>query len=113
MAATIRGIQPLKFGSTAITGYVNESATDDVTSDELTIEDEIGDIITQIAGFGEKSDVTIEVIPLSAATEPAQGAIFTYGTKKIVVLGVSKKEVKKDVVKWTIKGMRYPGVTLT
>lgn len=94
-----------------MTGYVVESFSEDESTQELVIEDEIGDVITQIFGFGIKSEVTLEVIPKSATTRPAQGDLFSYGDKAINVLGLSIKRVKKDVEKWTIKGNRYPAVT--
>jgi hypothetical protein len=74
------------------------------------IDDEGGDIITQISNFGNKSEVTISVIPKSATTRPAMSALFSYGDKVLNVLGLSIKRMKKDVEKWTIKGNVYPGV---
>ncbi len=112
MSATIRGIQPLSFGTQTITGYVNDTTSEDQSTEELVIEDELGDIITQITGFGVKHDVTIEVIPKSSVSSPAAADVFTYGASKIVIITISKKRVKKDVEKWTIKGMRYPGINL-
>jgi hypothetical protein len=115
MATTIRGIQPLQWGTKTSTGYVIESFTDDGTSGEFIIEDENGDIVTQILGFGEKREITLEVIPKTAITKPAAGDLFTYGTGlsaiALNVINISDKAVKKDVVKWTIKGTIYPNVT--
>ena len=111
MAATILGIQPLKFGTTTMDGFVIESFGEDETSQELVIEDEGGDVITQIGNFGLKSEVTLEVIPKSAATRPAMFDLFEYGDKSLNILGLSIKRLKKDVEKWTIKGNVYPGVT--
>lgn len=110
MSATILGVQPLKFGTTTMDGYVVESYGEDETSQELVIEDEGGDIITQIGDWGIKSDVTIEVIPKSATTRPAQFDLFEYGDKSLNILALSVKRIKKDVEKWTIKGNVYPGV---
>lgn len=110
--ATIRGIQPLSFGTVVTTGFVTESMGEDDSGGQVLIEDEGGDFCTEITGFGLKTDVTLEVIPKSTATKPAQGEIFTYGAKKITVLGVNAKRVKKDVEKWTIKGDRLPNVSL-
>ena len=114
MAANIRGIQPLAWGTQVITGYVNEGSTEDESTEELIIEDEAGDACTQITGFGMKADVTLDVIPKSTVTTPpAAGEIFTYGSKKITILTISKKRIKKDVEKWSIKGNRFPNITLT
>jgi hypothetical protein len=106
----LRSIHPTR----DITGYVNESTGEDETGGQLVIDDEGGDVITEITGFGLKTDVTLEVIPKSTVgTPPAVGDVFTYGAKKITILGVSKKRIKKDVEKWTIKGDRFPGIALT
>lgn len=111
MAANILGVVPLKFGTTVMTGYVTESFGEDETSQELVIEDEGGDVITQIGNWGIKAEVTIEVIPKDATTRPAQFELFAYSDKSINILALSVKRVKKDVEKWTIKGNVYPGVT--
>lgn len=111
MAATILGIQPLKFGTTTMTGHVVESFGEDESTQELVIEDEGGDIITQIGNFGVKSDVTLEVIPKSSATRPTIFSLFAYGDKSMNILALSIKRMKKDVEKWTLKGTVYPGVT--
>jgi hypothetical protein len=113
MAATIRGLQPLQWGTTAITGYVVENIGNDQSGGEFTIENEGGDTVTQITGFSVKNEVTVEVVPLTATVKPAAGDLFTYGTTTISIISVSEKEVKKDVVKWTIKGTFYPLVDLT
>lgn len=110
----IRGIQPLAWGTQTISGYVNESSTEDETTGQFLIEDEVGDVCTEITGFGMKADVTLEVIPKDTVTSPPVASdIFTYGSKKITILSISKKRVKKDVEKWTIKGNRFPNVALT
>lgn len=111
MAALIKGIQPLKFGTTTTTGYVVETYTGDETTQELLIEDEGGDVITQISGFGNKDDIVVEVIPKTAAVRPTMGQLLTIGGTALNVLGVQRKQMKKDVEKWTIKGTVYPGVT--
>ncbi len=109
----IRGIQPLSWGTTVIDGYVNESQGEDETTGEHLIDDEGGDVVCQITGFGLKADVTLEVIPKSSVTPPVASDIFNYGDKSITILGIMKKRIKKDVEKWTIKGNRFPGVSLS
>jgi hypothetical protein len=111
MAASIKGVQPLKFGTTTTTGYVVDSYTGDETTQELVIEDEGGDIITQILGFGNKDEITVEVIPKTATSRPTMGVLLTIGGTALNVLACSRKQMKKDVEKWTIKGTVYPGVT--
>jgi hypothetical protein len=88
MAASIKGVQPLKFGTTTTTGYVVDSYTGDETTQELVIEDEGGDIITQILGFGNKDEITVEVIPKTATSRPTMGVLLTIGGTALNVLGL-------------------------
>lgn len=113
MAATIKGIQPLKFGTTTITGYIVEEFGDDSKTEELVIDDENGDVCTQITGFGLKEEVTLSVIPLSATTGPAVNTVIIYSAKAIRCLSVAIKQIRKDVEKWVIKGTIYPNVSVT
>jgi hypothetical protein len=113
MSATIKGIQPLKFGTTTITGYIVEDYGGDVKTDELVIDNEAGDIVTQITGFGIKTEVSLSVIPLAATTGPAIDTVLTYDSKAIRVLSCAIKQVRKDVEKWVIKGTLYPNVSVT
>jgi hypothetical protein len=111
MAANILGVQPLKFGTTTMTGFVVETYGEDQETAELVIEDEGGNIVTQITDFAVKSAVTLEVIPKTAMTRPAIASLFNYGDQALNILNLSIKRMKKDVEKWTIKGNVYPGVT--
>lgn len=111
MAASILGVQPLSFGTTTTTGYVVDSATEEASSQELVIENEGGDVITQILGWGNKNEVTVEVIPKTATDRPALADLITIGGIALNILALSVKTAKKDVEKWTIKGTVYPGVT--
>jgi len=119
----IRGIQPLAWGNFTIDGYVNESTGEDTSTEEELIADEQAQTITQVTGFGMKTDVTLEVIPKAKnqagedVTAPNPSDIFTYGAapniKSITVISVSSKRTNKGVMKWTIKGNRFPDVPLT
>jgi hypothetical protein len=114
MPQTIRGIQPLSWGTIVTTGYVTESTSETEKTEEATIVNESGDVVTQIVGFGKMTDVTLEVIPKNdVGTPPAPGDVFTYGTRKIVILSIDKKTTSRDVEKWSIKGNRYPDISLT
>lgn len=112
MAISIKGIQPLSFGSTVSAGYITESTTEDESTEEVLIEDEIGDIVTSITGIGIKFDVSIDVIPKAGTTPPSAGQTFTYSGITMVILNISRKKIKKDVQKWTIKGNRFPLINL-
>lgn len=111
-AVNIRGIQPLAWGTETITGYVTNSSSRDVSTEEFVIKDEQGRIITQITGFGVKTEFTFEVIPKSAATIPVAGDIMTIGSEKCVILTLGRKRTDNDVEKWSIKGVSYPDIDL-
>ncbi len=109
MAARILGIQPLKFGTTTISGYVVETITETETGGEVLIEDEGGNYVSVIGQFARKTEVSIEVIPKTGTTTPPEvGDTFAYGSKEITMLqSVETKEVNKDVTKWILKGLRF------
>lgn len=118
MALNIRGIQPLAWGTVVTTGYLTESIGEDDKTDQTIINDEGGNPAIEITGYGIKADVTLEVIPkASVGTPPVPGQVFGYGASGsqtlITILAISKKQVNKDVVKWTIKGDYFPNITLT
>lgn len=117
MSLQIRGIQPLAWGTVVTTGYVTESTSEDESTQEAFITDEVADEVTQITGFGVKTDTTLEVIPKSGTVAPVVSDVFTYGTspdtKSITIITISKKRVNKDVEKWSIKGNAFPNIDLT
>lgn len=113
MAVTIRGVQPLAWGTETITGYIVNSSTRDASTEEFIIEDEEGHVVTQVVGFGEKTEYTFDVIPKASTSAPAKGSVLTVGSEKMVILTISRSRNKKDVEKWSIKGVAYPEITLS
>ena len=111
--ATSRGLVPLSFGTTAITGYVVENISESASGETEVIYDEDGDAVIETSGFGLKTEVSLSVIPKSTATAPACGDIFTYGSAKFVVSSVDIKKANKGVEKWELKGTKYPGISLS
>ena len=113
MAVNIRGVQPLAWGTEVVTGYITESSNRDASTEEFTIKDEEGHIVTQITGFGEKTEFSFEFIPKSSiTTPPVPGDIFTVGDEKFVLLRTPKKRAQGDVEKWSFSGVSYPGISL-
>jgi hypothetical protein len=121
MAATIKGVQPLKFGTTVMSGYITEDFAADEKTDELVIEDETGNAVTQITNFGVKKECTVSVIPKTATARPKVADLFAYGEMLIEgnavvgvrILSIGLKQIRKDVEKWVIKGTLYVGVDPT
>lgn len=109
---SIRGIQPLAWGTQTITGFVVNSTTRDVSTEEFEIKDEQGKIITHITGFGIKTEFTLEVIPKAATTPPTVAQVLQVGAEKMVIINISKKNVNEDVEKWSIKGVQHPDIAL-
>lgn len=113
-AIEIRGIQPLAWGTETVTGFVTTATTRDASTEEFTIKDEEGRIITQITGHGQKTEFTLEVIPkASVGTPPKPSQVLTVGSEKMVILNISKKRVQEDAEKWTVKGVQYPEIDLS
>jgi hypothetical protein len=108
----IKGVQPLAWGTETVAGYVTESSTRDVSTEEFTIKDEQGRIITQITGHGVKTEYTFEYIPKSATAVPAMGDVLTAGAEKMVLLSLSRKRIQDGPEKWSIKAVAYPEITL-
>jgi hypothetical protein len=118
MASVEDGVALLSFGTTTVTGYVVESVSEPTTSEELVISDEDGQVITHINNFGVRTDVELTVIPKSGTAVPSVGDTFTYtsethGSKKFTITEISVESVSKDVTRWTLKGPRFPGITIT
>jgi len=113
MAATTRGTAPLKFGVTVFTGYIVESSTRNATTENLVIDDEAGDQTTSITGFGLKNEITLEVIPKSGTSIPTVGSVLTYDSVEYEILTLDRKQVRKDVEKWSIKAQSFPTIDLS
>ncbi len=115
MAQTIRGVQPLKWGTNAADGFIVESVDNSRNGQEVTIEDETGEVVTHISGFGVTNAISISVIPLStvALTLPNPGDVFTWGTDSTIIVSIDKKQVRKDVEKWSIKGKSFDAIALS
>jgi hypothetical protein len=113
MAVTIRGTAILKWGTFTLTGYI-------VTDEELAlevgsfqIEDELGDIVTDITDFGKSTEATYNFIPLSAATQPEPGAVLTGpNSLKVIVRSVRRIRARKMPEMWRLTGQAYPAISL-
>lgn len=118
MASVVDGVAILSFGTTTITGYVVETVRESTTSESVQIADEDGQIVTDINNFGVATSVELTVVPKSATVAPAVGDTFTYtsethGSQKITVKEIEFSSANKDATRWTIRGDRYPGITIT
>lgn len=115
MAATQRGITLLKFGTTAVAGYIVENRDISKEGEHLEIEDEEGHIVTDISGFGIRHKKSVKFIPKAeGASLPAIGDVLDIGDdEKMVVLSAKKANVRKDVERWDIEGYEHPGISLT
>ena len=112
MSATIRGIQIKFWGTNTLTGYI-------VAEEELVdnggyfpIEDEVGNFVTDVASFGQSTEVTLNVIPISTVSKPISGAVFTCpdGTK-IIIRSLQTMRSRKNPEMWKVSGINYTFVT--
>ena len=111
----IRGPKiPLSWSTVTITGYVVEKTDEDVKCDAVELEDEAGQFCTEITGLRLKTDLSIEVWPLSTLSgAPVPTDIFTWGTgggaKKMSIRQVKKSRAKGNKQEmWTLSGVFLP-----
>ena len=113
MAATIRGVALLQFGTKTLTGYVVTDEELEATAESFQLEDEIGDIVTDVTDFGKKDIKTYNFVPKAAATPPAAGAIFTGpDSEKMIVRSIRRIRQRKMPEMWRITGEAFPAITL-
>lgn len=114
MAATIRGDAILKWGTFVLSGYIVADEEVEYTAESFQIEDEIGDIVTDITDFGKKLSGTYNFIPLASTTRPEAGAILTGpNSLKVIVRSVRVIRSRKMPEMWRLTGEAYPEITLT
>jgi hypothetical protein len=115
MAITSRGTAVLKFGTFVLSGYV---VTDEELADEgesYQLENEIGDIITDISDFGQRGRQVFNFIPFATGNSfPAIGAVFTGPNSfKGIVRRRTITRSRKVPEAWRIETESFPDITLT
>ena len=115
MAETERGIALLKFGTTTVAGYIVENRDISIEGENLEIENEIGDVVTDISGFGIRKKKSVKLIPkASGSAQPTPGAVIEIGdSEKMVVKTFKTSNARKDVERWDIEGYEHPEITIT
>lgn len=111
-APIIRGPKiPLAWSTIKTSGYVVDKHDEDEKVDQVLIEDEDSQIVTEVTNLRPQTDVTIDVMPLSGLNSPPKASdLFTYGTKQISITSIKKSREKGQAVKWTISGNFLPGI---
>lgn len=109
----------MQHGTVTVSGYHVQSISEDETTESYQIADETGDVDTFVHSYGIATSVTLEVVAKTGTAAPAMGDVFTYtsgkdqASAKINITGVSSAEATQDAMRWSITGMRFPGVTIT
>jgi hypothetical protein len=113
MAATIRGEAILKWGTSTLAGYIVADEEIERSTESFQIENEIGDVVTDITSFGKKTGTTYNFLPKSTATEPEPGAILTgpNGLKSII-RSVRRIRSRKMPEMWRLTGEAFPEITI-
>jgi hypothetical protein len=113
MAATIRGDAILKWGTYTLSGYIVADEEVETSTESFQIEDEEGQVATDITDFGEKTSATYNFVPLTATTLPEAGAVLTGpNSLKVIVRSVRRVRSRKMPEMWRLTGEAYPGITL-
>jgi hypothetical protein len=116
MAQVSDGTVPLKFGTTGISGWEIVSVSETESGNDIEIPDEIGDIVTHISNIGKRTEVSIELIANTGTALPVVGAVFTYtnaaaASKAMRILTVGNVQTQGDVMRTTITGKVFAGIT--
>ena len=116
MAQTVDGTAPLKFGTTGISGWEVVNVTENESGTDIEIPDEIGDIVTHISNIGKRTEVSIELVANTGTSLPVVGATFAYtnaaaASKTIRILTVGNVQTQGDVMRTTITGKLFAGIT--
>lgn len=105
--------QPISFGVEKLEGYIIDTTEDSVEGEELEIENEDGNVVAHLSGFGIKYNRTASVIPLTGTIAPNPGDSFKIGDSfEFIVKSVKKSRARKDVEKWDLSGTYYPEVPM-
>jgi hypothetical protein len=113
MAQTVRGAAILKWGTYTLTGYVVADEELEYSVESFQIEDEIGDIITDITDFGKKKAKTYNFVPKSTATLPEAGAVFTGpNSEKAIIRNIRVIRQRKMPEMWRLTGEEFPSISL-
>lgn len=113
MSETIRGQAILKWGTYTLTGYVVADEEIEKSAESFQIENEIGDVVTDITSFGLKDSKVYNFIPKSTATLPTPGAIFTGpNSEKAIIRSIRVIRQRKMPEMWRLTGESFPEITL-
>lgn len=113
MAATIRGDAILKWGTFTLSGYIVADEEVELSAESFQIEDEIGDIVTDVTDFGEKTVATYNFLPLNATVQPEAGAVLTGpNSLKVIVRSIRRVRSRKMPEMWRITGEAFPEISL-
>lgn len=113
MAQTVRGQAILKWGTYTVTGFVVADEEIEYATESFQIENEIGDVVTDITTFGKKDTKTYNFIPKDTASLPTAGAIFTGpNSEKAIIRSVRVIRQRKMPEMWRLTGESFPDITL-
>ena len=105
--------QPISFGVEKLEGFIVDATEETIEGEELEVENEEGDIVVHISGFGIRYKRTASVIPLVGAKSPIPGDEFKIGEDfSFIVKSVKKARAKKDIEKWDLEGTYYPEIPM-
>ena len=105
--------QPISFGVEKLDGFIVDATEETIEGEELEVENEEGDVVAHISGFGIRYKRTASVIPLVGATAPNPGDVFKIGEDfAFIVKSIKKARAKKDIEKWDLDGTWYPEIPI-
>ncbi|MDF3056801.1 MAG: hypothetical protein K0R17_1016 [Rariglobus sp.] len=111
MATTTRGTAILKFGTYTIASRIVSDSDTGISGQKTLVDDESGQNVTHISGFGLEGQHTITVIPLAAAVAPEIDTVISYNGQAGVLLSLNKVNVRRQVEAWRMVIDFIPGIT--
>lgn len=108
MASTKRGVA-VTFGTFTYSGFIVDSSDRAKQGERLRVEDEDGQYVGDVSGYGIDETMSVELIFLSGASIPEPGDTLTFdGDSDWVCDGIRDRRAKKDVRKVAIDMHRAP-----
>jgi len=113
MASTVRGAALLKFGTITLATYVVQAQDLDKKMASFEVYDEDGQGLTEIENFELIQTLSLTVIPLATAVEPALASSITFNGIIYTLKELKRVNNIKQVEMWTLTLRRITGITYT
>ena len=115
----LKGFGTSSDGATNIPNYIARNISDAEEGEVTRVMNEHNHVTTVVMNHAVERAITLDLVPLAAATIPEIGSQMTYksqsraGDQILLVASVGNEEVQNDVVSWPITGFIWDTLTLS